>query len=216
MWIEVAVVLTVAVVPDIVNAILGAFDPHPPSDIVRQSIGVIDRSVRVGAAILFIMWRCGQQWSEFGIKPIRWFRDPAAGLLIYLFAELLFIATFASGGRSPFGFSALPAEHVVDRPTDVTTWVLVVVVGVLNGFAEELAMRGFLIPRLCRLCGSTFVAVLVTTLLATLYHVYQSGWGIYSAALFNIAAGISFAATRRLWPVVIAHMLGDIVPFLLW
>jgi membrane protease YdiL (CAAX protease family) len=82
-----------------------------------------------------------------------------------------------------------------------------------GGFAEELVMRGYLIARLERLLGSTWLPVLVTSVLFASYHLYQG----VNPAIGHFASGlvyaVSFCFLRRLWPLCIAHAL---VNFLLY
>jgi membrane protease YdiL (CAAX protease family) len=215
MLIEVAIVLGIAVVPDIVNSGLVLFNTPPPLDsVLWQSLGLVDRSVRVGLAVLFIMWRSGTAWKEFGIVPVRWTRDPLIGIGLSLLCTAMFWASTSGFSADPFGFRAVPAdEFQLAAPSDAFDWSLIVTVAILNGFTEELATRAFLIPRLERLTGSTAAALIATTILIASYHAYQGPWGMYNALLCGLMSGLYFIAARRVWPIVFAHMIDDIAPF---
>jgi membrane protease YdiL (CAAX protease family) len=82
-----------------------------------------------------------------------------------------------------------------------------------NGWAEEVVVVAFLITRLRQLNVNPVAAVLASSLLRGVYHLYQG----YGAGLGNIAMGLVFGyvwlRTGRLWPLIIAHGLIDAVAF---
>ena len=47
-----------------------------------------------------------------------------------------------------------------------------------------------------------------------LYHLYQGPEAAVWVAAFGLTLTLAYLATRRLWPVVLAHILWDIVPML--
>ena len=76
----------------------------------------------------------------------------------------------------------------------------------LNGFHEELVMRGYFIPRFEQIFGSTFIAVTLSSLLFGAYHAYLGWRGVLSATVIGLIYGVVFARFRRLWPLVVASM----------
>ena len=49
-----------------------------------------------------------------------------------------------------------------------------------------------------------------------LYHLYQGHMGVTWVTAVGLVLTLAYVATRRLWPSVLAHMLWDIVPSLVW
>ena len=78
---------------------------------------------------------------------------------------------------------------------------------IANSVAEELVMRAFLIDRLQKLIGNTWIAILVPALLFGSYHIYQGITGLVSATLMGIIFGIHYARYRKLLPLVIGHSI---------
>ncbi len=72
-------------------------------------------------------------------------------------------------------------------------------------------MRGYLIPRLEQLLGSTAAALLVSTGLFASYHIYQGPAGAFGAGVTGLLYGASFCWWRRLWPLCVAHTLHNLV-----
>jgi hypothetical protein len=71
-------------------------------------------------------------------------------------------------------------------------------------------MRGYLIPRLEQLLRSTWIAVLVSTLLFASYHVYQGAASTIIIGAMGLVYAVSFCLFRRLWPLCVAHAAWNI------
>jgi membrane protease YdiL (CAAX protease family) len=82
---------------------------------------------------------------------------------------------------------------------------------VLNGTYEETFVLGYLIRRF-RESGPAF-AIGVSLLVRTLYHLYQGPIGALTVFSFGLVLSLFYWVTGRLWPVVVAHILADIVAF---
>lgn len=97
------------------------------------------------------------------------------------------------------------------------TWwrpVVLVLAAAGNGAAEEILVVAYLLIRLRQLGVPPAVALIGTAVLRGSYHLYQG----FGGGLGNLAMGILFALwwmrTRRLWPLILAHTLLDVVAFL--
>ncbi len=90
---------------------------------------------------------------------------------------------------------------------------VLIVAAVANALAEELLVVGYLITRLRQLGSGEGAAVLASAALRGSYHLYQ-GFGGF---LGNLVMGLVFArlwqGTNRLWPLICAHSLIDIIAF---
>jgi membrane protease YdiL (CAAX protease family) len=83
----------------------------------------------------------------------------------------------------------------------------------LAGLGEEIVVVGYLFTRLKQIGWSPWTIVIVAAVLRGSYHLYQ-GFGGF---LGNIAMGIVFGAiylrTKRLLPLITAHVAIDTVAF---
>ena len=100
---------------------------------------------------------------------------------------------------------------IFPTPRSLPEMILFLMANCSNGFAEELVMRAYMIPRLERLLGSTWISLLVTTALFTSYHTYQGVYGVFNAVIVGLIYGGVFCLVRRIWPIVIAHAIADVV-----
>jgi uncharacterized protein len=89
---------------------------------------------------------------------------------------------------------------------------VLVLLGVVNGSYEEIFLLGFLLRGL-RGYGLS-VAIGVSLLVRVLYHLYQGPLGAIYVGTFGLVLSLSYVATGKLFPAVIAHAVADIVPFI--
>jgi membrane protease YdiL (CAAX protease family) len=216
LWLEVAAVLLIGVVPDLWATVTNLIWPETLLrwPVVPESAYLILRSLEVGGLTLYLIARSGTPWSEFGIVAPRWVADPLWSM-VALIASYFAYAFYAAGAAALVPAEALTREWerlagLFPPPSGPGAAALVVLSSVANGFAEELVMRGYLIPRFERLLGSSVVAVLLTSVLFASYHLYQGTFGAGSALVHGLVAGALFCWTRRLWPIAAAHALWDI------
>ena len=82
-----------------------------------------------------------------------------------------------------------------------------------NAWAEELVMIGYLLTRFRQLGWSENRSVLASALLRGAYHLYQGVGGFVGNIVMGLVFGRVWQRTNRLWPLVGAHALIDIVAF---
>jgi CAAX protease family protein len=202
LWLEVLAVLAFAWLPDVFNAVASLCWPElsVPRSSAYAHLALVMRSIQVSAPVLYIIWRSGDPWSYFGLMRPAWAVDPLLGLGIFL------IGAFIDEVNS--GVSPGPRDPTAQAASGVpAVYLLYLVASCANGFAEELVMRGYLLPRLRRLCGSAVAGVALTSVLFAAYHVHQGPSGALSILLLGLVYGTAFCLAGRLWPVAVAHAL---------
>lgn len=173
------------------------------------NLASVGQLVSWGLLALYLLWRSGIRPSGIGLGRLRWRPDVLGGLglaaLIGIPGLLLYIGARAVGLNAQVEPSAL---H--------NSWwriPLLVLAAFANGFAEEVVVVGYLITRLRELGMTNRAAMLASSTLRALYHLYQG----FGAGLGNLVMGFVFSyawlRTGRLWPLVIAHGVIDTVAF---
>ena len=81
---------------------------------------------------------------------------------------------------------------------------------VLNPFCEELIVRGFLMREMFSLTGSKTVAVVVSVLFQTSYHLYQGVVPALLTALIFLLFSMFYIKTGNLTSVIVAHLVMDL------
>jgi uncharacterized protein len=162
-----------------------------------------------GALALYLLWRSGFGPATIGLGRPRWRPDLVGGLGLALVIGLPGLALYQIARVLGMNASVEPAELY-------DTWwriPVLLVTAFANGWAEEIIVVGFLLTRLNQLRVSPVRAVVVSSVLRGVYHLYQG----FGAGLGNLAMGLVFGyvyvRTGRLWPLIVAHALIDAVAF---
>jgi membrane protease YdiL (CAAX protease family) len=173
------------------------------------NLASVAQLVAWGALGLYLLWRSGTSPTRLGLGRMRWRADVLGGLglaaLIGIPGLLLYLAARWLGMNAQVEPTALHDSW----------WRIPVLIfsAFANGFAEEVVVVGYLITRLKQLGLSQNRAILASSVLRGLYHLYQG----FGAGLGNLAMGLVFGyawcRTGRLWPLVIAHGVIDTVAF---
>jgi len=90
----------------------------------------------------------------------------------------------------------------------------------LAAFGEEFVYRGYLLNRVAQFAGETraawLFALILTSVLFGLGHLYQGTSGVATVALNGFVYGVLYLASgRSLWAPIVAHGTSDTVGFLL-
>ncbi len=163
-------------------------------------------SAQVSLPLLFIMWRSGSGWDEFGLVRPRYRADIAIAGVCFL-TRFAYISIVYRVLELMVPKHLLESSYAFPKPAGFVDLALVPLGSLANAFAEEALMRGFLLPRLERLFGSTWKSVVLTSLIFASYHVYQGVDGFAYAFVTGLVYGTTFATFRRLSPVVLAHAI---------
>lgn len=215
---DVLAVFCLAVLPDLANSFLVPSAPSTGSvALIDLLLLLIVRSFQVSVPILLILKLRKVRWADYGVVKFRPVLDPleALGITVLGYVALTVLVNGLLMLRFDLAaeYGTLPGT-TADTEFGLGVFALVVVASCANGFAEELAMRSYLLVRICELSGSKWVAAILTTALFAAYHSYQGRYGIVSAAALGAVFAAYFIKTKRLWPVAIAHALIDVVGLL--
>lgn len=215
MIIELMVVIALAILPDLGNAIFSLMLEPTSADNLVQSAAIMLRSVQVAAVVLYLIWRSPEGFAGFGLKTPRPIVDLALGLGLALGAFASHYVVWGTLWQIPglielYQQTASAQDSGYAPPSTPTEIAAMVAMSIANGFAEQLVISAYLITRLKRLTGSTPLAVLLASVLFTSYHVYYGFWALPSILVGGLLYGTVFALCRRLWPLVIGHAAYDI------
>ena len=161
--------------------------------------------VLAGAALAFLHVR---GFAIASLMPTPSVRGGIVGVGLFFGAWLvgwLLVAPFAAGQREQ-PIERMMAEASLSMP-------VIVAMALVNGAFEEVFLLGFL-ARALRGFGLA-IALGVPTLVRVSYHLYQGPLGALWVFAVGLVFAVYYARTVRLWPPVFAHVLWDIVPFVL-
>ncbi len=169
------------------------------------------------SAVFALIWVVASRtpWRGVGLsRPSNWAVTIAAGIVLGVTSKLVLKAiVMPLLGADPINHAY---HFLVGEPSLIPRMLFVLVVGA--GFGEELVFRGFLFERLGALFGSsrcaTIAIVLLTSAWFGIVHYPDQGLaGAEQATIVGLLYGGIYAATRRLWPLVIAHAAFDLTAY---
>jgi membrane protease YdiL (CAAX protease family) len=159
------------------------------------------------ALVVHLSRRSGEGLEPFGLGTSRLAQDAGLGALLGVGVAAVGIGVYLVSvhlGVNRFVVPVPPLGHWWTVP--------VLVLGATQAaLLEEAIVAGYLIRRLEQLGWSGVAAVAASALLRGSYHLYQ-GWGGFAGnAALGVAFGWLFLRWRRTWPLVVAHLLIDIL-----
>jgi membrane protease YdiL (CAAX protease family) len=208
---ELGLVLLLAFSPGILGLLILALSPQGEAEVEAQLVPSLVNLI----FSLFLSWspvlvigyllvRSQEGWSGIGLTRPR-ARDLGMGLVLWVASYVLVLVLALL-------FQYFGQREVDFLPESLPLWfrvVQAVLVAVTAGVTEEVVVRGYAQTRLEQLAAPTAVILLLPTGLWAVLHVYQ-GLG---AALTIFGLGLFYAwyflRTRRLWPLILAHVLFD-------
>ena len=177
-------------------------------DLTLQLLAIGFALVPVALAIYLVAFD-GQPLRRLGLHRGRPTRDVLTGVGLALVIGIPGLGVYLLG-RS-LGINA----DVVPVPEQVYWWTIPILLlsAVENALVEEIIAVGYLMTRLRDLRWGPWAAIAASAVLRGSYHLYQG----FGQALGNAVMGALFAwwfqRTGRLWPLIVAHMLLNVVAF---
>ena len=148
------------------------------------------------SVLVYVLYRQGRSLKSIGftvrVSDLFW------GLAVWFFTYVMSYAVVSVLGEFSVSFS----EDPVPRDVGWLTWLSVVP----GAAAEELIVRAYLMTEVAALTGRMGIAVLASVGFQTLYHLYQgTPEALANAGAFFVAA-VFYASTRRVTPLILAHV----------
>jgi len=168
-------------------------------------LGLVGLEVVLALAALYVLRVRG--FAIASLYPQPSVRGAAAGVLLAIAAGW---AGWGATSLFNWAYYSDPLERLMGGPPIGLSSL--VMLGIVNGTYEEIFLLGFLLRGL-RGYGLS-LAIGVSLLVRVLYHLYQGPMGAVYVGAVGLVFSLYYVARGKLFPVVIAHALWDIVPFL--
>ncbi|MDP4586015.1 MAG: CPBP family intramembrane metalloprotease [Microbacteriaceae bacterium] len=184
-------------------------------DLLYQLLGVASGLAPI-ALVLWLVWRdspprfgaIGLGWSD-GFAWRKLSREFAAGFGLAALIGIPGIGVYLAARALNLGVTVVPTA------LDAHWWTVPVLIlwALRAGLGEEIIVVGYLFDRLRAIGWTPWLIIVSAAVLRGTYHLYQ-GFGGFAG---NIAMGLIFGAiylrTKRLAPLIVAHVLIDITAF---
>jgi membrane protease YdiL (CAAX protease family) len=214
---ELGLVLLLAFSPGILGLLLIALGPQGSAEVEAQlvpsAVSLVFELFLSWSPVLvigFLLARNREGWPGIGLTRLRG-GDLGMGTVLWV-ASFILVLVLAQL------FQFFGQREVDFLPEALPLWfraIQALAIAVTAGVTEEIVVRGYAQTRLEQLGVPTAVILLLPTALWGVLHVYQG----VGAALTIFGLGLMYAwyfqRTRRLWPLILAHILFDLTQLVL-
>ncbi|WP_296138147.1 CPBP family intramembrane glutamic endopeptidase [uncultured Tessaracoccus sp.] len=163
---------------------------------------------------LYLLWAVrppeGDPLRGIGFDLRRPWRDLGLGVAVFAVIGVAGLAFYLAAVRVGINTQVSPANLTAQW------WTVPVLVGraCMNGVLEEVVMVGYLFTRWAQRGGSMATILWLSALVRGGYHLYQGFGGFVGNLVMGLVFGWLFLRTRRVMPLVVVHVLLDLVAFL--
>lgn len=212
-WIDLGLVMLVAFAPAVAASVYDLLYPGPHNYTnSRLAAGLLQEFTAL-AVFAVLLTRQGRRISDLGLR-FHWTALPKGLYLVIGSFVMLVLTTYAI--RSTWFLathSVLQERRTLSMFATSSFWLLVPFV-ILNPFYEEILVRGYLMTEIIELRSSVVLATFVSIALQTSYHLYYGVVGALSVGGGLAVLALYYAKTRDLMPVIVAHLLWDLLALL--
>jgi membrane protease YdiL (CAAX protease family) len=169
-------------------------------------IQLIVYELPVGAVLFAFLHLRGWSLERLGVRFSA--IETLVGFGLAFFAELAcYVPLLAVALAFPASIQAMTASQPTPGGFSLAT---VVILSIINPIFEETFVCGYVITVLKERSDAS-TAVAISTAIRLLYHLYQGPLAFFGIVPFGLVVGAWYARSGRLWPVIVAHGLGDFI-----
>ncbi|MFT7835407.1 CPBP family intramembrane metalloprotease [Saccharothrix sp. BKS2] len=177
-------------------------------DLIAQLLGVLQLAAWGGLG-LYLLWRGGIRLGALGLDRTRIGPDALGSLGLAAVIGIPGLVFYLVAWNLGLNLAVQPST------LDEAWWrsVVLVLSAIGNAWAEEVLVVGYLLTRLRQLGWGEHTALLASAVLRGSYHLYQGFGGFLGNVVMGLVFGKVWQRTNRLWVLVVAHTLLDVVAF---
>ena len=165
--------------------------------------------IAVGAGLAGFLYMRGWTRKRLGLQLQR--RDPLWALALLLITyTAYYVLPLAVVSVWPGFYQLAVNTHLVAAHI---AWPILVAISIVNPVFEEVFLCGYVVAALKDKAGAA-VAINVSAGIRLLCHLYQGPVGVMSLVPEGLVFATWFARTGRLWPLIAAHALQDLLGLL--
>lgn len=170
-------------------------------------MNIVSFELLQAAVLVWFLWVRGWTLEKIGLS-VSWRGTWHGWLLLLATYVVLMVLQWVANFFMPGDVQAAVQRYPSADP--LVSMQLVFLASTVNGMFEEVFVAGYVITALSQ-ARSTWTAVNVSTVIRLLYHLYQGPLALITIIPIGLIFGHFYARTRQLWPLILAHILIDII-----
>ncbi|CAN5234059.1 CPBP family intramembrane metalloprotease [soil metagenome] len=183
--------------------------PRPYLDLTYQLLSIGFALVPVALALFLLSAHGRSAVRRIGLDAVRWWRDLGIGVGLAAAIGIPGLGLYALGRL--LGITV----QVQASALNAAWWTIPVLIlaALQNALLEEVVAVAYLMERLRDLRWRTPLILAASALLRGSYHLYQGFGPFIGNAVMGLVFAEYYRRRRRVLPLVVAHMLLDVVAF---
>jgi uncharacterized protein len=170
-------------------------------------INIVTFELLQSAFLVWFLWVRGWTLEKIGLS-VSWRGSWHGWLLLLVTYAMLMGVQLLAEWLMPAEMQAATQRYPSADPR--VSMQLVFLASTVNGMFEEVFVAGYIITAL-RDTRGVWTAINVSTVIRLLYHLYQGPLGVITIVPMGLIFGYYYSRTRQLWPLILAHVLIDII-----
>jgi membrane protease YdiL (CAAX protease family) len=166
--------------------------------------------VSVAPIIVYILWERGWKWPDFSLRMSPRGVLQGIGLAAVVFALTRGASLLASSVAQA---SAAPALTAIPAATSALALGGMLLAAFVKAVFEEVLVCAYVVQSLRGRFGIA-LAVNASIALRMSFHLYQGPAAFLGFAVFGLAFTLFYIRTGRLWPLIVAHAILEVVPLI--
>jgi uncharacterized protein len=184
----------------ITRNIMGHLMPGAPLHGEFSNLGLVVLSIYqllvLALVFLYIGRIRGWSFPSFGFQ-ISW-KWTGLGVLLFVPAKLLYVLR-----------RMIVSPNIAGLLAGQFALPIIIISSIITGIFEESMEVGYII-KVAEKYGM-WTAVLMSALIRTVLHTYQGAVGMACVLVIGVTFGLVYWKFRQLWPLIVAHILIDII-----
>lgn len=174
-----------------------------------QLLWTLAYEIAIGAVLAGFLRIRGWTWKRLGLGP-EWRDTLWAVALLFATYTAYYLLSLAVVSLWPGFYQLAVNTHLV--ATHIA-WPILVAISIVNPVFEEVLLCGYVVAALKDKLGAA-AAINVSAGIRLACHLYQGPVGVLSLVPEGLVFAAWFARTGRLWPLIAAHALQDLLGLL--
>lgn len=215
---ELLLILAIAFAPQIFSSIsilLTDYEqnlvPDPKYALVLW-VSKITADLAAISVLMYVLFQQGRSLKHIGVYFSK--KDFPTSIILVLLAHL----TCALAWTIIFSISHFTTGSTLSEPitkniefikSGITIWSVLAMI--VNPFYEEIIVRAYTMSEIKYLTGSNYLAIIISVLIQTSYHLYQGITSALVLAPIFLIYSLYYVKTKRIMPVILTHMFFDLM-----
>ena len=177
-------------------------------------LGVVLSDLALVALICFFLWRNNERFSRIGWVTKGYIKEIIIGIILYF--PLVYGLSYVEGWLQSAGL-LLAKGHMPSflSPEGVSERIVATFMVLIIAVSEETIFRGYLILRFKSITGSTFAAVIISSIIFSIGHGYEGLEGVIIVGIMGTFFALIYLWRKSLIVPIVLHFMQDYIAIVL-